>query len=284
MPGEGLRRAFVVGHPVAHSRSPLIHGHWLRQGNVEGAYERIDVPPERLAGFLRGSAGMGFVGGNVTVPHKESAFRIVDRATERARRVRAVNTVWWEPGGELVGDSTDGFGFAAALDDAIGPAWPATAGTAVVLGAGGAAASIVGALLDRGVASIVVSNRTAARAAGLAGLEPARVRVTPWPVGREMLSTAGLLVNATRLGMAGDGPLALEVDALPGRAVVADIVYTPLETQLLAAARARGLRVLDGLGMLMHQAAPGFEAWFGTRPVVTPALRALLEADLGRAS
>jgi shikimate dehydrogenase len=275
------RRAFVVGHPIAHSRSPLIHGHWLAELGIAGRYERVDVAPDAFPAFLRGLAERGYVGGNVTLPHKEAAFRAADRATEAAARLGAANTVWLGPGGEIVGHNTDGAGFLASLDAALGPTWDAEVATALVLGAGGAARAVAAALVERGLARVLVSNRTETRARDLIALAPDRMSVLPWADRALALGEVDLLVNATQLGMTGQGALDLPLDALGSRAMVSDLVYVPLETALLADARRRGLRVADGLGMLLHQAAPGFEAWFGVRPEVTPALRALVEADIG---
>jgi shikimate dehydrogenase len=274
-----MRKAFVVGHPIRHSRSPLIHGHWLQAHGLAGAYERLDVAPADLPAFLRDFPERGYVGGNVTVPHKEAAFRAVAVATERARRLGAVNTLWIEDG-RLHGDNTDGEGFTASLDEAAGPGWADGARAALVIGAGGAARAVAGGLVDRGVPRILVANRTPARAAEVAALDPVRIVAVPWEERERGLPEVDLVVNTTSLGMAGQPPLPLDLAGLPGTAVVADIVYVPLETPLLAAARARELRAVDGLGMLLHQAAPGFERWFGLRPAVTPGLRALVVADI----
>ncbi|MGA0597000.1 shikimate dehydrogenase [Enterovirga sp. CN4-39] len=276
-------RAFVIGHPIAHSRSPLIHGYWLERYGLEGSYERVDVPPDDLPAFLAGMGASGFRGGNVTIPHKEATLRLVAEATQRARRLGSVNTLWLEDG-RLLGDTTDGEGFLASVAAAVGPDWQAGMRNAVVLGAGGAARAIVGAMLDLGLPRITVANRTEARARDLAGLSPDRIGVVPWGALPDALASADLLVNTTQAGMKGQPPLAVDLAPLPGRAIVADIVYVPLETELLASARARGLRALDGLGMLLHQAVPGFERWFGVRPEVTPELRALVEADIRKAS
>jgi shikimate dehydrogenase len=274
-------RAFVIGHPIAHSRSPLIHGHWLERHGIEGSYERIDVPPTDLPGFLEQVRAGGFRGGNVTIPHKEAAFRLVDEATARARRLGAVNTLWLE-GERLLGDNTDGEGFLASVAGSVGPGWADEVHSALVLGAGGAARAIVGALLDAGIPQIMVANRTEARARELVAFSPDRIQVLPWDALPEGLAEAGLLVNATQCGMKGQPRLELGSGLLPAQAIVADIVYVPLETELLAAARARGLRIVDGLGMLLHQAVPGFERWFGMRPKVTAELRAIIEADIRR--
>jgi shikimate dehydrogenase len=266
-------KAFVVGHPIRHSRSPLIHGHWLAEHGIAGSYERVDVPPEAFGDFFA-RLPQAFRGGNVTIPHKEAAFRLADRVTDRARALRSVNTLWVEDG-RVHGDSTDGPGFVASLDEAA-PGWAERPGTALVLGAGGAARAIVGALLERGW-RVVVANRTLSRAQDLVG--PA-VEACGWEAVPERLGAADLVVNTTSLGMAGQPPLDLDPAPLPGHALVADIVYAPLETPLLAAARRRGLRAVDGLGMLLHQAVPGFARWFGVTPKVTPALRDILVADI----
>lgn len=279
----GPTRAFIIGHPVAHSRSPLIHGFWLGEHGLAGSYERIDVRPGEVAAFLDQVRNGMFAGGNVTVPHKEEAFRAVDEPTATARGLGAVNTVWLSPDGRLVGDNTDGAGYAASLDEAVGSGWANGTGLAVILGAGGAARAVIGALLHRGLTRIVVANRTDDRAGTLAEDFGGRVDSLPWRDLPETLAGAGLLVNTTSLGMEGQPALDISLTPLPAAAIVSDIVYVPLETRLLAAARARGLRRVDGLGMLLHQAVPGFERWFGVRPAVTPELRAVVEADLGPA-
>lgn len=275
-------RAFVVGHPVAHSRSPLLHGHWLARYGLAGSYGRIDVAPADFPAFVESLAERGFVGGNVTIPHKEAAFRLVGRATERARRLEAANTLWFE-GGILHGDNTDGYGFAESLAAGLGPGWAGPMRQALVLGAGGAAHAIVPALLDAGLDRVLVANRHGGRADALAAHHPGRAAALAWQDVPAALASTDLLVNTTQLGMAGQPPLALDLAPLPGRAVVADAVYVPLETPLLAAARARGLRAVDGLGMLLHQAVPGFARWFGREPEVTPDLRALILADIAAA-
>ena len=273
------RRAFVAGHPIAHSRSPLIHGHWLSLHGLAGTYERIDVEPARFAAFLGSLEANGLAGGNVTIPHKEAAFALVERRGAAAQAIGAVNTVWLEDG-QLVGDNTDAYGFAANLD-AEAPSWR-DADSALVLGAGGAARAIGHALKQAGIARIVIANRTEERASALA--DGFGVESVPWVRIADELRRADLLVNTTSLGMAGKGELAIELASLPDTAIVTDIVYVPLETPLLAAARARGLRTVDGLGMLLHQAVPGFERWFGVRPQVDDALRSLILSDLGRSA
>lgn len=275
-------RAFVVGHPIRHSRSPLIHGHWLAEHGLDGTYERIDVAPDAFEAFFRGLPGSGFAGGNVTIPHKEAAYRLADSLTPRAQRIGAVNTLIVE-GDRVRGDNTDAPGFIAHLDQSLGEGWAErTGGAALVLGAGGAARAIVVGLVERGL-SVRVANRSPERARALAELDPDHVAALAWEAVPEALAETGLLVNTTSLGMAGHPPLALDLAPLPESAAVADIVYVPLETPLLAAARARGLAAVDGLGMLLHQAVPGFAAWFGLRPAVTPALRQKIVADLAAA-
>lgn len=270
-------RACVMGHPVAHSRSPLLHGYWLETLGIAGRYEREDVAPDRFPEFLRHLARHGYVGGNVTVPHKQAAFRDVDRRDAAADAVGAVNTVWYEAG-TLVGSNTDGIGFMAHLDASV-PGWEVQGGRAVVLGAGGSARSVVHALVGRKI-DVAVVNRTRARAEEISRLLGRRVKPYGLAELSGLLPDTCLLVNTTTLGMAGQPPLAVDLDRIDARAVVYDIVYVPLETPLLAAAKARGLRTADGLGMLLHQAVPGFARWFGVTPQVTPELRALLEADI----
>lgn len=274
-----MRKAFVVGHPIAHSRSPLIHGHWLEKHAIPGSYERIDVAPADFPAFLAAFHEQGFVGGNVTLPHKEAAFRGVGRMTERARRLRAVNTLWIEDG-VVCGDNTDVIGFVASLDAALTPGWEEGRGDAIVLGAGGAARAIVAGLLDRGLARLSIVNRTPEKAADLVAFDPSRVSAHGYGALAALLGEAGLLVNTTSLGMTGQPPLEIDLSPMRDGAAVADIVYAPLETALLRQARARGLPAVDGLGMLLHQAVPGFERWFGIRPQVTPELRAVIVADL----
>ena len=276
---ERSRKAFVTGHPIAHSRSPKIHGYWLEKYGIDGSYEPLDVAPAEFAGFLAGLKAQGFRGGNVTIPHKEAAFASVGRRDEAAEEIGAVNTLWFE-GDILCGGNTDAHGFAANLDESA-PGW-AENGPAVVLGAGGAARAIVHALKMRGVRDIRIVNRTLARAQELADRFGAGVRAYETAATAALLEDAGLLVNTTALGMHGHEGQGLPADPahLPAHAIVADIVYVPLETPLLAAARRRGLKTADGLGMLLHQAVPGFERWFGLRPEVTQALRDRIVADL----
>jgi shikimate dehydrogenase len=276
--GPGCRRACVIGWPVAHSRSPTIHAFWLAQHGIDGSYERAAVAPDQFESFVRSLAERGFVGGNVTLPHKEKAFELCARASETARRLGAVNTFWFEDG-RLHGDNTDGQGFLGALDQDA-PGWDADKGAAVVLGAGGAARAIIDALMIRGAERVVVVNRTRARAEAVATRAGERVEVADWNARADVLGGAGLLVNTTVLGMIGQPRLAIDLSAMPPMSVVCDIVYVPLETELLRGARARGLRAVSGVGMLLHQAVPGFRRWFGVTPSVTPELRRLVEADI----
>ncbi|QWG12353.1 shikimate dehydrogenase [Bradyrhizobium sediminis] len=268
--------ACLIGWPAAHSRSPLIHHYWLRTLGIEGGYSIEAIPPEGFAEFVLHLSTHGFVGANVTIPHKERALAL-SKPDDRASAVGAANTLWYE-GGELRSTNTDIEGFINNLD-ACAPGWD-RAEDALVLGAGGASRAVVFGLLERGIKSVHLANRTIERARALAGQFGARVHPVAWETVKELLPRAGLLVNTTSLGMHGQPPLQIDVGLLPDNAVVADLVYVPLETPLLAAARARGLKVADGLGMLLHQAVRGFELWFGQRPKVTPELRELVEADL----
>jgi shikimate dehydrogenase len=275
---HGGSKACVIGWPAAHSRSPMIHGFWLKELKLEGCYEHAAVTPEDFPDFIGSLAAHGFAGGNVTLPHKESAFALCTRRTQTAEKLRAVNTLWFEEG-ILCGDNTDVEGFLAALDQDA-PNWTDQTGNAVVLGAGGAARAIVFALLQRGVKKVSVINRSETRAADLARHFGPAVEAAPFEALPAALAGAGLLVNTTSLGMKGQPPLDIDLAPLPASAVVCDIVYVPLETGLLAKAHDHGLRTAGGLGMLLHQAVPGFERWFGVRPKVTPKLRALVEADI----
>lgn len=266
------RLAGVMGWPVSHSRSPRLHGFWLESLRIDGAYLPLPVRPEHLATALRALPLLGFRGVNLTVPHKAAALAAIDRPSPQALRIGAVNTVVVDAEGALHGSNTDVFGFRESLRSAL-PDWRADRGPAVLVGAGGAARAVAAALVEVGTPEIRLVNRTRDRALRLAEEIVGPFRVVDWRDRREALAGAALLVNATSLGMAGQPPLDLDLAALPVSAVVNDIVYAPLETPLLAAARRRGNAVVDGLGMLLHQARPGFAAWFGAEPQVTPALR-----------
>lgn len=277
-----MKKAFVVGHPIKHSRSPLIHGHWLKEHGLEGSYERIDVAPADFPAFLKTFSAQGFAGGNVTIPHKEAAYLGVDRRTERAERLKAVNTLWVE-NGVLWGDNTDVIGFMAHLDQSLGMGWEQDVDTALVIGAGGAARAVVAGLQERPIRRILVANRTASKAEELVrdlDGSGARLEVLSWDDLAGAVEAAGVIVNTTSLGMTGQPPLQLDLAKARADAVVADIVYVPLTTPLLAAAKERNLRTVDGLGMLLHQAVPGFKRWFGVTPQVTPDLRTLIVADI----
>ena len=277
-----MRRACVIGWPVEHSRSPLIHTYWLRQYRIDGAYEKMAVPPETLARFLGSLAAQGYAGANVTLPHKEEALRLAAVADEAARAIGAANTLWLDQAGRLCASNSDAYGFVTNLNQQA-PGWNETPRPVMVLGAGGAARAILHGLLAEGATSILIANRTRDRAKVLAQTFGPAVTVVGWEDRDRALEGCGLLVNATSLGMTGKEALDVDLAALPQDAVVADIVYSPLPTPLLRAARARGNRAIDGLGMLLHQAVPGFERWFGVRPEVTQALRARVAASLGAA-
>ncbi|MCI0429607.1 MAG: shikimate dehydrogenase [Rhodospirillales bacterium] len=272
------RLAGVMGWPVAHSLSPRLHGYWLRQYGIDGAYVPLAVRPERLAVALRALSDLGFAGCNLTAPHKESALTVVDEVEQAALPTGAINTVRVRPDGTLFGWNTDIEGYVESLAAAL-PGWSLVGKPAAVLGAGGAARAVLVALAGLGAAEIRLVNRTSERAEALAKALGGPIRALPWGRLKEALGGAALLVNTTTLGMAGEPPLVIDLAPLPEEAVVSDIVYAPLETPLLAAARARGHRAVDGLGMLLHQAVPGFEAWFGTRPAVSPALRDFVLAE-----
>jgi shikimate dehydrogenase len=273
-----VRAACIIGWPVEHSRSPLIHNYWLKTYGIAGEYRREAVPPDEFEAFVQSLAARDYVGANVTVPHKEKvlAYSLPD---EQARAVGAANTLWIA-GGFLHATNTDVEGFLNNLD-ACAPQWDRGLENAVVVGAGGAAHAVVYALLTRRVERITVVNRTLHRAEALRERFLERLQVAPWEQLNDLLGEAALLVNTTTLGMAGQPELEADVGRLPSHAIVADLVYVPLVTPLIKKAKARGLRTADGLGMLLHQAVRGFELWFGRKPEVTAELRALAEADLG---
>jgi shikimate dehydrogenase len=274
-----FKAACVIGWPVEHSRSPLIHDYWIRQFGLQAAYRLEAVPPERFADFVAHLADHGYVGANVTVPHKEAALELSE-PDALAAAVGAANTLWLDDG-VLRATNTDVEGFVASLDAGI-PGWAEQVESAVVLGAGGAARAVVSGLIERGMPRIHVVNRSLERATAMRQRFGERVVPSRWDHRNDVLVGAGLLVNATTLGMAGQPPLEVDLAPLAPAAIVADIVYAPLVTPLLAAAGARGLRTVDGLGMLLHQAAGAFVRFFGLRPQVTEGLRALVEADLMR--
>lgn len=271
-------RACCIGWPIQHVRSPLIHGFWLKAYGIDGDYSREAVVPGDAADFLRALADRGFAGCNVTIPHKEAAFAAMDEVEPGAVAVGAVNTVWHD-GGRLVGMNSDVTGFLRNLDEQVS-GWDAEVGHAVVLGAGGAARGIVHGLLSRGVEIVTLANRSQTKAEAIAAGNPRRIRAAAWADLPAILPGADLLVNTTSLGMSGQPPLVLPLDPLKPSAVVSDIVYVPLTTPLLAEAARRGHRTAEGLGMLLHQAVPGFQKWFGVTPEVTAELHALLAADI----
>ena len=273
---EAQKAVCVIGYPVKHSRSPMIHNYWIKQHGIDAVYRIEEVMPEAFADFIKSLRQRGYVGANVTVPHKQAVMALSE-PDERARGIGAANALWFTDG-TLRSTNTDVHGFLSNLDAAT-PGWDRGLETAVVLGAGGGARAVVYGLLQREVQRVYVINRTLDRAEALQKQFGQRVRPAGWDETTGLLGGAGLLVNTTTLGMTGQPPLEINLRC-PASLVVADIVYNPLVTKLLAAARERGLRTADGLGMLLHQAVRGFELWFGIRPEVTPELRALLEADL----
>lgn len=273
------RLAGVMGWPVTHSLSPRLHGFWLKKYGIDGVYVPLAVRPDDFAEAIRGLPRLGFMGANVTVPHKEVALAAVDLADPLARRIGAVNTIIVRRDGMLEGTNTDGFGFMENLRSAM-PRWDVHAAPAAVIGAGGAARALCVALIDAGVPEIRLVNRTGSRAEALASEIGGPFRIVSWKERHFALEGAGLLANATTLGMTGQDPLEIQLSLLPPDAVVTDIVYAPLKTRLLMDAEARGNPWVDGLGMLLHQARPGFSAWFGREPEVTPALRSFMAEAL----
>ncbi|UVC08466.1 shikimate dehydrogenase [Rhizobium sp. TH2] len=275
-----LTKAFVTGFPVKHSRSPLIHGHWLKQFGIAGSYEAVEVAPADFATFIAAlkDGSSGFAGGNVTIPHKEMAFALADEPDELASELGAANTLYLRDG-RLKATNTDGYGFLNNLDDRA-PGWDANKNSAVILGAGGASRAIIQALRDRGFGAVHVLNRTEARGQELADRFGPRVHAGPMAALAERLSGADLFVNTTSLGMDDSDAIDIDFTAMRSGALVTDIVYVPLITPILMQAKAQGMKIADGLGMLLHQAVPGFEKWFGQRPEVTPEIRALIISDM----
>jgi shikimate dehydrogenase len=269
--------AGLLGWPVAHSRSPVIHNHWLAQYDIPGRYVLFPVPPEKLEAAVRGLAALGLRGCNVTTPHKQAIFPLLDRVDDLARRIGAVNTVVVEKDGTLTGFNNDGNGFVQSLRD-VDPRWRPDSGPILVLGAGGASRAVVASLAAQGATEIRLTNRTLDRAQEIADAVGAMVKVVPWEQREDALDGIAMLANATSLGMTGKPPLDMALDRLPPRAVVGDLIYIPPETPLLAAARQRGNVTVNGLGLLLNQARPAFNAWFGVMPEITPALRAAIQA------
>lgn len=272
-------RACVIGWPIEHSRSPLIHGHWLEAYGIDGAYTKIAVKPQVAADFLRSLSRNGLAGCNVTVPLKEIAFAAAGRIDDSALAVKAANTIWLEDG-EICAANTDTYGFMTHLEVSA-PGWQNTGRPVAILGAGGAARAIAYGFLEAGVEDIVIFNRTRERAEALAADLGKGLRTADWTERKNCADWASVVVNTTTIGMKGEGELGLDFSSAHPDCVVSDIVYVPLETGLLKDAKAHGLRTVDGLGMLLHQAVPGFERWFGVRPQVTPELRRIILDDLG---
>ncbi|UWQ79308.1 shikimate dehydrogenase [Leisingera sp. S132] len=264
--------AGVIGCPVAHSKSPQLHGHWLRTHGISGHYVPLHVEPEDLSETLRMMPKMGFVGANVTIPHKEAVMEIADKVTDRAKLIGAANTLTFRSDGTILADNTDGYGFITNLHQGV-PDWDPQSGPAVVLGAGGACRAVVASLLEAGVPEILLSNRTRDRADQLHKDFGNRVKVVEWLQAGNIVEEGALIVNTTSLGMVGKPRLRVPFDGLQTSAVVTDLIYAPLKTDLLQTAEDAGCTVVDGLGMLLHQAVPGFERWFGHRPEVNAATR-----------
>ncbi|MEM7722633.1 MAG: shikimate dehydrogenase [Pseudomonadota bacterium] len=278
MKRSSLPLAGVIGDPVAHSLSPRLHAHWLERYGIQGHYVPLHISHDRLADALQMLPDMGFVGANVTVPHKELVLSFVDQVTDRAALIGAANTLTFLDNGQIQADNTDGVGFLANIRQHI-PDWSAATGPAVVLGSGGAAKAIVSALISDGAPVVYVANRTRARADALKEQFGARVDPRDWTQISDLMVDAALVVNTTSLGMVDHPPLTIDLTGLAATTIVTDIVYTPLDTDLLRAARDAGCQTVDGLGMLLHQAAPGFERWFGQRPVVDDDLRRVVLAQ-----
>ncbi|MEN3929626.1 shikimate dehydrogenase [Microvirga sp. W0021] len=275
-----IRKAFVTGYPVKHSRSPLIHNHWLKLHGIEGSYEKVEIEPSHFSDLIKRIRNGEFIGGNVTIPHKEAAYLSADVLTDRARRLKAVNTLWMQDG-KLWGDNTDIIGFTANLDQALGKDWHQDITHALVVGAGGASRAVVAGLLSYEGMQVTIINRTEEKARSLAEFNPDRISVAPWSDMARETERAGVVVNTTSLGMVGYPPLDIDFSRCGSQTIVTDIVYIPLITPMLKQAQALSLRTVDGLGMLLHQAVPGFSKWFGITPQVTPELREIILRDIG---
>jgi len=269
---KSMIKAGVIGWPINHSLSPFIHNYWLNKYTIRGEYTPFAVKPSDFETFVLSLSASGTAGINVTLPHKESAYRLVNFADENARRIGAVNTIVFQSGGKLYGSNTDGYGFVENLR-ANAPDWNAKSGPAVVLGSGGASRAIIASLQDEGISEIRLLNRTKGKAKSVKKALGNKIYVYDWNVRSDVLSDASILVNCTSLGMTGQPNLEIDLGKLPNDSLVYDIVYTPIETQLLLNAKKKGNVVIDGLGMLLHQARPGFAAWFGVSPEVTKSLR-----------
>ncbi len=267
--------AGVIGNPIAHSKSPLLHGHWLKTLGIAGHYVPLHVEEDQLEAVIRMMPKMGFVGANVTIPHKEAVMKIADQVTDRAKLMGAANTLIFRPDGSIMADNTDGYGFLTNLVEGA-PDWDPKSGPAVVLGAGGACRAVIASLLEAGVPEIILTNRTRDRAEQLKSDFGGKIRVEEWVQAGNLLEEGKLVVNTTSLGMVGKPRLRIPLDGIRKDAVVTDLIYTPLKTDLLTTAEELGCTTVDGLGMLIHQAVPGFERWFGTKPEVTEATRAAI--------
>ncbi|MFP7672387.1 shikimate dehydrogenase [Marivita sp. S0852] len=265
--------AGVIGHPIAHSKSPNVHNYWIRKYGLKGHYVPIDIDPEKIKDMLPRLADLGFVGANVTIPYKETVMDIADLITDRATLIGAANTLIFRKDGRIHADNTDGYGFIENIRQTV-PDWTPTSGPAVVFGAGGAARAVIASLIDVGVPTIMLTNRTRIRAEKLRDDFGQRVQVVEWVQAGNVLEDADLVVNTTSLGMTGKTEMRVPLDGLRPGIIVNDLVYSPLRTRLLATAEERGCKTVDGLGMLLHQAVPGFERWFGKRPVVDENVRA----------
>jgi len=272
MTDQRIPLAGVIGSPIAHSKSPRLHNYWLNRYGLSGYYIPMDIAADSLEETLRALPKAGFVGLNVTIPHKERVLAIADLVTDRAALMGAANTLIFRKDGKIHADNTDGYGFIENLRQRA-PAWDPTSGPAAVIGAGGAARAVVAALLDAGVPEVFLSNRTKTRAEALRQEFGVKIQVCDWVQAGNMLEGAATVVNTSSLGMVGKPEMRIPLDGLSSDAVVTDLVYTPLETKLLSEARKKGCTTVDGLGMLLHQAAPGFERWFGVRPDVDEAAR-----------
>ena len=281
---ESVKKTFVCGWPIEHSRSPLIHNFWIEKYQLNGSYEKIAVEPGKLAQHFSTLQDQGFAGGNITIPHKEEALKLVDRVERSARKIGAVNTVWFEDE-KLIGDNTDWIGFSANLDQGA-PGWDnpdAKEKTALVIGAGGAARGIIFALIDRGFKKVHLANRTITKAQNLADEFGSEIIPTNFEQMNQIEREINLVVNTTSLGMNNEGVIPIDFNRLSKSTIITDIVYTPLETQFLQTAKDHGFRTVDGLGMLLHQAAPGFVRWFGLKPDVDNELRQLIINDIQKA-
>ena len=270
-----MKKYFVIGNPIDHSLSPKLHNYWLSLFNIDGYYIPLDIDPRNFENSIRALSGLGFVGANVTIPYKEKVLKIADKISDRAAIIGAANTLTFLQDGRIYADNTDGYGFLQNIKCKYND-WTAGEGTSVVFGAGGASRAILGALIEDGANEVILANRTRSRADQLRSDFGAKIKVVDWMKVQNYLSDASTVINATLLGMDGKAELPIPLQGLKKNTLVTDIVYTPLNTPLLENAAKRGCRTVDGLGMLIHQAIPGFERWFGMKPDVSENLRKLL--------